>query len=320
MYDLNGYKIKPVESHNGGRNIIFNCEKDGYNAKILRISFLKDRTREHRLGEVEYIRYLYANGGSVSNVISSNKNNLLEEINYNNHTFYICLFEKAKGKRLPDNNYDYREGVPVSEYFYNCGKTLGKLHQISKNYIPIHRRYSFLDIYNSEYINSLIPDSHDLLKEKMFELLNTLEELPKNRESFGMVHLDYNDGNYSIDYETGQLTVYDFDNSCFFWYMFDLAGVWESGTGWIQSEKDIKKRKKFMKDYFKTVLDGYRSETTIDDLMLDNLPLFINIGLMEGIIGQFEYMRDSGEGPDEEWLPHAIKCLEEDIPYYGFFH
>ncbi|MFB5267424.1 phosphotransferase [Paenibacillus enshidis] len=164
-------------------------------AKILRIAFLNDRRREDLLGEVEYIQYLFKHGGSVSNVVSSRKGNLLEEITHSNHTFFVCLFEKAKGKMLVENHYQYREGVPITEYYYNCGKVLGKLHQLSKGYAPVHRRYSFFDKYNVEYIDKLIPDTLSLLKEKMPGLLKTLEGLDKNPESFGMVHFDYNDGN-----------------------------------------------------------------------------------------------------------------------------
>ena len=320
LYGLEGYEIRPVKAHEGGRNIVYVCEKEGAGSKIIRIAFLKDRSREDFLAEVEYIRYLFDHGGSVSNVVNSPKGNLLEEITHDNHTFFVCLFKKAIGKKLVENNYRYREGVPITEYYYNCGKVLGKMHQLSKGYTPIHRRYSFFDKYNVEYINKLIPDTLYLLKEKLFELLRTLEELDKNHESFGMVHFDYNDGNYMIDFNTGQITVYDFDNSCFCWYMYDLADVWINGVGWIQFEHNVCKRKKFMEDYFETVLAGYRTETDIDNSMIEKLPLFIKAVIMENIIDAFEVMKNNGEEPacDEE-LSYLIKCMEDDIPYKGFF-
>ncbi|AJS61686.1 aminoglycoside phosphotransferase [Paenibacillus sp. IHBB 10380] len=321
MFGLEGYEIQRIPAHDGGRNVVYTCEKEGEGAKILRIAFLHDRSREDFLGEVEYIRYLFEHGGSVSDVVSSRNGNLLEEITHNNHTFFVCLFEKAKGKMLVENNYRYREDAPISEYYYNCGKVLGKLHQISKGYTPVHRRYSFFDKFNAEYIDKLIPDSLSLLKEKLVEILNTLKGLDKNQETFGMIHFDYNDGNYSIDFDTGQITVYDFDNSCFGWYMYDLADLWTHGVGWIQFEPDDGKRKKFMEDYFNTVLAGYRSETRIEDSMLDKLPLFIKVTLMENILGYFEDMQnDSEETECEGELSYLIKCLEDDIPYKGFFH
>jgi Ser/Thr protein kinase RdoA (MazF antagonist) len=321
LYGLEGYETRLVKAHTGGRNVAYNCEKEGAGAKILRITFLNDRSREDLLGEVEYIRYLFEHGGSVSDVVGSRRGNLLEEIAYNNHTFFVCLFEKARGKMLAENNYRYREGVPITEYYYNCGKVLGKLHQLSKEYTPVHRRYSFFDKYNAEYFDSLIPGSLSLLKEKLSELLETLEGLDRNRESFGMVHFDYSDGNYMIDFDTGQITVFDFDNSCFCWYMYDLANLWTHGVGWIQFEQDAGKRKKFMEDYIKTVLAGYRSETGIEASMLDQLPLFIKATLMESIVDAFEVMRNDGEEPEcDEELSYCIKCLEDDIPYVGFFH
>lgn len=321
LYELEDYDIKLVNPHEGGRNVVYNCEREGTGAKIIRISFLNDRTLEDMMGELEYIRYLFQHGGSVSNVISSRNGKLVEEISYEKHTFFISLFEKAKGKMLVENNYQYREGVPITEYYYNCGKALGKLHQLSKSYTPIHRRYSFFDKYNTEYINRIIPDSLSLLKEKLVELLITLEEVDRNNESYGMVHFDYNDGNYMIDFDTGNITVYDFDNSCICWYMFDLASIWSNGLGWIQFEPDVLKRKKFMEDYFNIALEGYKSETKLDNSMLDRLPLFIQVNLMENIVDSFEVMRNNGEELEiDEELSYLIKCVEEDIPYKGFFH
>lgn len=321
LYGLEGYEIKPVKEHKRGRNVVYTCVKEGTDAKILRIAFLKDRSKEDFLGELEYVRYLFDHGGSVSNVVSSQKGNVMEEITHNSHTFFVCLFEKARGKMLVDNHYRYREGVPISEYYYNCGKVLGELHQLSKGYAPVHPRYSFFDKYNAEYIDKLIPDSLSLLKEKMVELLDTLQGLDRDQESFGMIHFDYNDGNYFIDFDTGQITVYDFDNSCYCWYMFDLASIWGNGMGWIQSEPDAGKRKEFMEDYFESVLAGYRSETRLDHSMLNILPLLIQANLMEGIIDAFEVMRNNGEEPEcDEELSYSIKCMEDDIPYFGFFH
>lgn len=321
LFELEGYEIQLVPPHEGGRNIVYTCEQEGCESLILRISFLPDRNHEDYIAELEYVRYLYEHGANVSNVICSKKGHLLEEIICDEHTFFICLFVMAKGKMLAENNYQYREGVPITEHYFNCGKALGKMHQIAKGYTPVHRRHHFFDNYKGEYIDDMIPESFSLLKEKMVELLNTLKGLDTNQETFGMIHFDYNDGNYSIDFDTGQITVYDFDNSCFGWYMYDLADLWTHGVGWIQFEPDAGKRKAFMDHYFETALASYTSETKIEDSMMEKLPLFIQVTLLENILGQFEEMQRTGEEPEaDEQLLYLIKCLEEDIPYKGFFH
>ncbi|MCL6658596.1 MULTISPECIES: phosphotransferase enzyme family protein [Paenibacillus] len=321
LFDLEGYNIQLIPPHEGGRNVVYTCEQEGRESLILRVSFLPDRKREDYIAELEYVRYLFEHGASVSNVVSSKKGFLLEEITYDEHTFFVCMFVKAKGKLLVENHYQYREGVPLTEYYYNSGKVLGKMHQLSKGYTPVHRRHHLIDNYSGEYIDNLVPESFPLLKEKMVELLNTLQGLDTNQETFGMIHFDYNDGNYSIDFDTGQITVYDFDNSCFGWYMYDLADLWTHGVGWVQFEPDADKRRQFMDDYFQNALAGYTSETKIEDSMLEKLPLFIQVTLLENILGQFEEMQRAGEEPEaDEALLYLIKCLEEDIPYKGFFH
>lgn len=321
LYELDGYSFELIEPHVGGRNVIFVCNNAESTPKILRISYLDDRTREDILAEVEYVRFLYDNGASVSNVINSINGNLLEELSYNNQKFHICLFEKAEGKMLVENNYCYREGIPISEYFYNCGKVLGKMHSLSKKYVPIHRRKSFFDKFNMQYINSLIPNSLSSLKEKMEMLIKKLEEIDTTNDTYGMIHFDYSDGNYNIDFECGKITVYDFDNSCFGHYIYDLANIWVQGVGWIQFERDVDKRREFMDTYFSTVIQGYKSEVTIDESMLELLQLFIQATIMETIVDKFEIAKNNGEEvelDDEEFI-YLVKCIVYDIPYIGFF-
>lgn len=321
LYGLDEYKISVVDAHEGGRNLVYLCKNEDTGNKIIRIAFLTDRNTEDFLSELEYVRYLYEHGGSVANVVDSGNGHLLEEINYQGHRLYVSVFEEAKGEQLANNGYQYREGAPLSEYFYNCGKTLGRLHALSKEYKPLHRRYSFFDKYNAKYINQIIPDFLPLLKVKLVELIRTLEVMDRDSGTFGMVHFDYSDGNYMIDYTTGNITVFDFDNACFCWYMYDLANVWQHGVGWVQFEADKEKRQQFMIEYFDTVLEGYKSETVVDDEMLKDLQLFINVSIMESIIDAFEVMRNNGEKPGcDERLSYLIKCMEDDIPYEGFFH
>ncbi|HOJ11906.1 MAG TPA: hypothetical protein PK733_15130 [Clostridiales bacterium] len=92
----------------------------------------------------------------------------------------------------------------------------------------------FVAVANAEYINKLIRSSLTLLKERLLHLLKTLEGFEKDNDCYCMIHFDYNDGNYSIDFDTGQITVYDFDNSLFGWYMYNLADLWGNGQRVIE--------------------------------------------------------------------------------------
>ena len=318
LYALEGYDLAAVPGHEGGRNQTFVCRKDGENRYVLRVSALGDRREEDYLAETEFVRYLAENGAPVADVLPSVHGKLVERYEKNGQKYFISLFAYAKGILIVENGYRYREGAPLSEYFYNTGKTLGIIHRLSKPYQPVHRRESYFDKYHMEYIQRLIPDDRAELKRAISNRLDRFRGLPRDGDSFGLVHFDVSDGNYHIDMDTGDLTVFDFDNCMECWYMFDLANLRTHGVGWYQFEPDAARRMEGMKQYFDAILAGYRSETDISEALLDRLPLFIDMVLIENIVDAFECCAREGEEIDDEDIADAANCLIHDIPYAGF--
>ena len=318
LYQLEDYEILPVPGHEGGRNLVWVCRLRGEKKYVLRISATGDRTEEDYLAETEFIRYLARNGAPVADGIPSVNGKTVECVEQDGKKIYVTLFEYAKGTLLSDNGYRYREGAPLEEYFYNTGKALGAIHRLSRKYQPFHRRAAFSDKYTPEYIDRLIPDSYADLKQAICRRLAEYRTLPTDPENYGLIHFDFCDGNYHVDLETGGLTVFDFDNCIYCWYMFDLAHLWTHGVGWYQHEPDPKKRMAGMDHYFGTVLEGYRSETDIPDETLGKLPLFIDMTIIEFVADEFECCAREGEEPDMEDIGNAAYCLIHDIPYSGF--
>ena len=318
LFNLEKYEMKEVESHEGGRNWIFLCENEGKYRFAIRISLTGDRREEEYLAETEFVHYLAANGGAVTDVFPSVNGKLVEQTVYDGRKAFISCFAYAKGMLISDNGYRYREGAPLSEYFYNTGKTLGKIHQLAKDYVPLHKRADYFDKYNMEYLNELISDKYKDLKKAIAKRLETFALFSKESDVYGLVHFDYSDGNYHIDMETGNITVFDFDNCMYCWYMFDLANLWTHGVGWFQFETDAEKRRIGMKDYFDTVIEGYRSETEVSEEMLAKLPLFIDMVLIENIVDECECCKRAGEVLDFEDIENAANCLINDIAFAGF--
>lgn len=314
LFDVSKEDIKMFPGHEGGRNQIFRCPKG-----VFRVSKLDDRTVEDYLAETEFVHYLALNGASVADVRNSVNGRFVEQIEVEGGKLYVCLFDYAKGMLLADNGYRYRENAPLAEYFYNTGKALGKIHRLSKLYFPEHKRSSYFEKYNMDYIDGLIGDEYSKLKIAISQLLDTFHKLPKNNEVYGLVHFDFSDGNYHVDMETGDITVFDFDNCMYCWYMFDLANLWVHGWGWCRSEPDIERRKEIMTNYFDTLLNGYCSETDISQELLQKLPLFINMVLIENIVDEFECSRRENVEVEYEDIEDAAECLINGIPYAGFF-
>ena len=311
LYDLHDYDYHEIEGHEGGRNQIFVCSKNDEKKFVLRISATGDRTEKDYLAETEFVHYLAKGGASVANVIPSMNGKLVEAVDDAGVQVFVSLFEYAKGMLLCDNGYRYREGVPLEEYFYNTGKTLGKIHELSKRFEPTtgYRRPNYFDKYNMEYINRLIPDEYSDLKNAIASRLEKFHTLPTDIQSYGLVHFDFSDGNYHIDMTNGNITVFDFDNCMYCWYMFDLANLYLHGEGWFRYEPDPEKRDAGLQHYFDIILEGYKTETKISDALVNQLPLFIDMVLIENIVDEFECAAREGEEVDFEDIREATQAL-----------
>lgn len=299
----------------------FSCHKSTH---VLRISFRSDRSEAQILAEVDFVRYLFEHGASVSPPVVSHNHKLVERLSISGRDLFAVLFRKAPGIRLPDNGYRYREGVPIDEYFTNYGKTLGMLHRLSKSYtVPVNgtRRPDWIQTMRDEWIPSYLPAEKAALRRVLLELCGQALSLPQNRETYGLLHADFGDGNFTIDYANGDITVFDFDDCAYGPFLYDLADAWTKGVGWAQFERTPKKRRDIMNNYFNSILAGYAVESVVPADWEEKLPLFVKVVEMEALLGEYRQAMVSGVPVDEgdEEFAYRIRCLEEGIPFMGFF-
>ena len=318
LYALEDCAFTPVSGHEGGRNQIVIVSRNGEKRYVLRISALGDRSEDDYLAETEFVRFLAEHGAPVADVIPSVQGRLVEYMEADGKAVYVSLFAYAKGMLMVENGYRYREGAPLSEYFHNTGKALGAIHRLSKAYAPVHRRPDYFDKYNMTSLGRLIPDEYGELKTAVAGRLEAFRALPKDKGCYGLVHFDYSDGNWHIDMDTGAITVFDFDNCMNCWYMFDLANLWIHNEGWTRWEADPDRRFALMRQCIDLQLRGYRTETDLPEEMLEKLPLFIDMVLIENIVDELECCAREGEAPDWEDIEGAAECLIHGIPYAGF--
>lgn len=317
LFSLENSTFTAVSGHEGGRNQIMIVSLNGDNQYVLRISALGDRTENDYLAETEFVHFLAENGAPVADAIPSVHGKLVECIEADGKEVYVSLFAYTKGMLIADNGYQYREGAPLSEYFYNTGKALGKIHSLSKAYVPVHNRPNYFDKYNMFYLDHLIPDKYHELKRAIGKRLEEFHTLPIDKNCYGLVHFDFSDGNYHIDMNTGEITVFDFDNCIYCWYMFDLTNLWIHNEGWTRQETNPEKRFELLQQCFDFQLQGYKTETDISEEMLKKLPLFIDMVLIENIVDEFECCKREGEELDYEDIEDAAECLINGIPYAG---
>ena len=317
-FGLQGDKLSQVEAHEGGRNIVYRCQ-GADETRYLRISCMNDRSFEDYESETAFVHYLAEQGAPVADALPSVDGNLVEQIGTEQGTVFISLFEEAVGEQLAARGYRYREGVPLSEYFFNCGKCLGKIHALSRRYEPIHPRYDYTRRFNMTHFAEVTPPQYTAWLPAIERALECVGRLDKSIDHYGVVHFDFSDGNYMIDYSNGDINVYDFENCCRCWYLYDLANLWIHGVGWIQFEPDVDKRRAFMDWYFAEVLRGYRSENAVSEDMLSHMQDMIRLVLVENVLDELENMDEEDAKEEDEEILYRLKCIAEEIPYWGFF-
>ncbi|HSF81581.1 MAG TPA: phosphotransferase [Anaerolineales bacterium] len=309
-----------IGGYEGCANLIYEYKR-GSQPCILRISFRPDRSAEQIQAELHFVNYLAEHGVRVSRPIRSEHGDLLETILVQGLPLHIVSFIKGKGMRVPDNRYRYREGIPIEEYFQNWGRFLGKMHALVKDYRPASdrmRRPDWFELHKARLkIETMVPERLPLVRERIRSLLAEIKSFPKDQDSYGLIHGDFNDGNFTVDYADGNITVFDFDDCCYFWFIYELASAWEGGIGRAMF-RGLEERKAFMEHYMEQVMEGYNRENALPAEGLERLPLFVRLIQVEEFLHFVRYI----DVPDDErqaQLAYKIKCIEDEIPYMGFF-
>jgi Ser/Thr protein kinase RdoA (MazF antagonist) len=320
QFDSRKDELKKFQEYEGAANLVYEYEIDK-KPLILRISFTPERTLEQIQAELHFVNYLSENGVNVSRPVRSKNGYLVETIHAAGIPFHVVTFVKGKGMRVPDNQYRYRTDAPIEEYFRNWGRILGQMHALTKNYQPESekiKRPGWFDLHKGRLaLTNQLPCRLHRFQAQIQFLMDELKSLPRDKDSFGLIHGDFNDGNFTVDYTNGDITVFDFDDSCYFWFMYEIASAWEGGIGRTMF-RGLNERKSFMEGYMDQVMEGYTRVNSLSAEWLERLPLFIRLIQVEEFLHYAQYLDE----PDEELqgeLSYKIRCIEDGIPYMGFF-
>ena len=312
--------LRIFPGYEGAANLVYEYDLGG-TPLILRISYTRERSLQQIQAELNFVNYLYENGVRVSRPVPSKNGIFVETVPAAGVDFHVVSFIKGKGLRVPDNGYRYRADAPIEEYFQNWGQTLGQMHRLAKDFQPEDEhitRPEWFELHKSRLaVETLVPARYPVVRESIQSLFGRLRSLSRERDSFGLIHGDFNDGNFTVDYSNGDITVFDFDDSCYFWFLYELASAWEGGIGRVMFQ-GLNERISFMDHYMEQVMEGYQRENSLSADGLARLPLFIQLVQVEAFLYYVQYIDE----PDNEFqgkLNYMIQCIENEIPYMGFF-
>lgn len=276
---------------------------------ILRVTHSLHRNVEQIKAEVDWVNYLADNGVAVSRAVHSPTGNLVEKVDLSDSYFMAIAFEKAKGRHIK------KEDIS-KELFISLGKLIGKMHFLTKNYKPVDPECVRLDwdIEISELYDH-IPADQEIVRYKFHEIIHYLKQLKKDKDSFGLIHTDAHFGNMFIHKD--KLTLFDFDDSAYKWFISDIAIVLFYGVLRVPENQD---RIEFGKFILKHFMKGYEKENRLDPYWLELMPCFLK--LREIVLYAVIHMGFDVDNLDDPWCKSYLngrkEKIENNIPYLDF--
>jgi len=297
-----------IEKLGGFESFIFSFKRDG-REYILRISHSLRRSRELIRGEVDWINYLAGGGVTVAGAVVSQNGNLVEAINDGlDGQFLATAFNKIEGRQAGEVGWS-------PELYQTYGRLLGKMHSLTKDYRPkdpLAKRPQWEDSANTECVKNL-PETEVLTQKRYWEVMDRVGALPRDKESFGLIHYDAHSGNMLVD-QDGNLCLFDFDDSLYSWFVCDIAIVLFYMTAGKEPEAGS------VEEFLTHFLSGYAQENRLDPKWLKEIPHFLKIreiDLYAVIHRSFDVNNITNP-----WVAGFMKDrkerIEQDVPFLDF--
>ena len=305
------YGIETDRLHllDGFESYIFEFSRSDGNF-ILRLSHSLRRNRSDIQGEVEWINYLAEGGAGVAKAIQSIRGELVEFVDDNQDgAFLATAFIKAPGNHPTKAQWNPR-------LFDAWGRLVGQIHALSKTYVPSseeYKRYEWNSAENMQVSEWLSP-ADEVVQRKFKELMDYLQCLEMNCESYGMIHQDAHAGNFFVD-QNYRITLFDFDDCVYGWFIYDIAMVLFYALMGHENDPE------YIKMFTENFLRGYYHQNFIDPLWFREVPYFLKLREID-LYAQIYFAFGGFDNINDAWCQNYIRGrkqrIEEEIPYIDF--
>lgn len=303
-----GIRTDQIQILDGFESFIYEFSR-GEQTYILRIGHSVRRSEKLISGEMDWINYLHRGGAGVSRPIAAVNGEFVTAIEDGCGDYFLATaFEKARGR--PPGKDDMSAG-----FYESYGHLLGKLHALTKSYLPGNPDWKRMEWNGPELseIQALPEESESSIIESYYQLKKYLEALPKSRETYGLIHQDAHLGNLFVD-EIGQITLFDFDDCCYSWFINDIAIVlFYIALG----QKD---QAEFTQDFMTHFLDGYRSEIPLENHWMKEIPYFLKLREIDlyAVIHRSFDLEDLDDPWVAKYMENRKQRIESGMPFIDF--
>lgn len=223
-------------------------------------------------GMIEWVRYLSANHAAVPTLVTSLQNNFVEYIRTEDHIYSVDVTHKIAGQNA-------RTRVMTTadlSWAKAFGQAVGKIHCLGIAGAPkrvLQVRPHWDQIGNDFNPPVKLPAEEGLILKRRTEILTTIETLSQESDVFGLVHVDLHLGNILVQAEASAVTILDFDDVAFGWFVMDLVAPI---TDIVVSHPDQNKDE-IINSYLTDAIAGYQLENEFSPANRALLPLFLDL-------------------------------------------
>lgn len=268
---------------------------------FLRFVPATEKDSGHICQELEFMKILSKNDYHVPNVIESRNGNFVETKNTPWGVYHAVVFESVGDETL--------ESIEITEDIaYQYGQSLARLHELSKREVQLTlKRRTIFDVFSviENKFNEDIRASSKLLAH-LNVLRKAFDQIERTKDTFGLIHYDYELDNIVYDRETQSLSTIDFDDCMYGFYVQDV----ERAVNSIESE--IEEHQEMIKARF---FDGYLDAGGRLDLYYQNRAIF------KAFADLYTYFRVSNSLEEKwdnepEWMVKLREKLSERMDKY----
>src|SRR5215213_3532902 len=179
---------------------------------FLRLTSSEHRQHDQIQAELDFILYLSGEGLGASRPIASSENRLVETISPD---FFACVFESASGSLVEVGSNDWNQKL-----FETWGGFMGRMHRAAERYVPRGpKRFRWDEDQVIVNFEMHVPANETSARREFDCVLDYVTRQSSN--NFGLIHGDLCRVNFH--YDGTDLIAFDFDDSCYHWFVYDLV-------------------------------------------------------------------------------------------------
>lgn len=188
--------------------------------QILRLSDPTFRSLPETIAELNFVDHLFTDKVPVASPISTVQGELAVELSGQSGLFICSSVTYAAGLDVNETSSHWNK-----RFFEAWGRNLALIHESSARFKPSDDpyRWKWKDEILFRQAEKLIPPDDTESREEIKELFHLCEHLNTSAEEFGLIHADHAAQNFRYDADKNCVTVFDFGNCCYHWFIADLA-------------------------------------------------------------------------------------------------